>query len=161
MVKEWLPSEEYCTWRGWQLGPRPQPSFFVICQVSRFVRSVGLQIFQDEESFHSAGRENGPSVMRNGLYIFKTHQTDNSFRISFFHFDILNYINFYAWRICWILYWYTFIFKISLNVSQNFGIKNSSDRTEICKISYNFLTVATIWAVMLTKEYGLQKNLKN
>ena len=27
------------------------PSFFVICQVSRFVRPVGLQIFQDEESF--------------------------------------------------------------------------------------------------------------
>ena len=26
---------------------------------------------------HSAGRENGPSVMRNGLYIFKTHQTGN------------------------------------------------------------------------------------
>ena len=26
---------------------------------------------------HSAGRENGLSVMRNGLYIFKTHQTDN------------------------------------------------------------------------------------
>ena len=53
------------------------PVFFVICQVSRFVRPVGLQIFQDEESFHSAGRENGPSVMRNGLYIFKTHQTGN------------------------------------------------------------------------------------
>ena len=45
------------------------PVFFVICPVSRFVRPVGLQIFQDEESFHSAGRENGPSVMRNGLYI--------------------------------------------------------------------------------------------
>ena len=27
------------------------PVFFVICQVSRFVRHVGLQIFQDEESF--------------------------------------------------------------------------------------------------------------
>ena len=53
------------------------PVFFVICQVSRFVRPVGLQILQDEESFHSAGRENGPSVMRNGLYIFKTHQTGN------------------------------------------------------------------------------------
>ena len=26
---------------------------------------------------HSAGRENGLSVMRNGLYIFKTHQTGN------------------------------------------------------------------------------------
>ena len=70
MVKERLPSEEYCTWRGWELGPRPQPSFFVICQVSRFVRPAGLQIFQDEKSFHSAGRENGPSVMRNGMYIF-------------------------------------------------------------------------------------------
>ena len=46
-----IPSEEYCTWRGWQLGAWPQPSFFVICQVSRFVRPVGLQIFQDEESF--------------------------------------------------------------------------------------------------------------
>ena len=53
------------------------PISFVICQVSRFVRPVGLQIFQDEESFHSAGQENGPSVMRNGLYIFKTHQTGN------------------------------------------------------------------------------------
>ena len=51
--------------------------FFVICQISRFVRPVGLQIFQDEESFHSAGRENGPSVMRDGLYIFKTNQTGN------------------------------------------------------------------------------------
>jgi len=36
-------------------------------------------------------------------------------------------------------------------------VKNSSDRTKICKISYNFLTVATIGAVMLTKEYVLQK----
>ena len=27
------------------------PVFFVICQASRFVRPVGLQIFQDEESF--------------------------------------------------------------------------------------------------------------
>ena len=44
----------------------------------------------------------------------------------------------------------TFIFKISLNVCRNFGFKNSSDRTDICKISYNFLTVPTIWAVMLT-----------
>ena len=80
------------------------PVFFVICQVSRFVRPVGLQIFQDEESFHSAGRENGPSVLRNGLYIFKTHQTGNYFQISFFHFKILNCINLYAWTICWILY---------------------------------------------------------
>ena len=100
---------------------------------------------------HWAGRENGLSVMRNGLYIFKTHQTDNYFQISFFHFEILNCIDFYAWTIYWILYWYTFIFKISLNVTQNFRIKNSSDRTDICKISYNFLTVATIWAVMPTK----------
>ena len=52
-------------------------------------------------------------------------------------------------------------FKISLNVSRNFGIKNSSDRTEICKISYNFLTVATIWAAMLTKRIWAPKNLKN
>ena len=110
---------------------------------------------------HSAGRENGLSVMRNGLYIFKTHQTGNYFQISFFHFEILNCIDFYAWTIYWILYWYTFIFKISLNVRRNFGIKNSSDRTEICKISYNFLTVATIWAVMLTKRIWAQKNLKN
>ena len=58
-------------------GSTATAQFFVICQVSRFVRPVGLQIFQDEESFHSAGRENGPSVMRNGLYIFKTHQTGN------------------------------------------------------------------------------------
>ena len=27
-----------------------------------------------------------------------------SFKYLFFHFEILNYINFYAWRICWILY---------------------------------------------------------
>ena len=47
--------------------------------------------------------------------------------------------------------------KINLNVSRNFGIKNSSDRTEICKISYNFLTVATIWAVMLTKRIWAPK----
>ena len=53
------------------------PVFFVIFQVSRFVRPVGLQVFQEEQRFHSAGRENGPSVMRNGLYIFKTHQTGN------------------------------------------------------------------------------------
>ena len=106
---------------------------------------------------HSAGRENGLSVMRNGLYIFKTHQTGNWFQISFFHFEILNCIDFYAWTIYWILYWYTFIFKISLNVTRNFGIKNSSDRTDICKISYNFLTVATIWAVMLTKRIWAPK----
>ena len=61
----------------WVPASRGSIHFFVICQVSRFVRPVGLQIFQDEESFHSAGRENGPSVMRNGLYIFKTHQTGN------------------------------------------------------------------------------------
>ena len=48
-----------------------------------------------------------------------------------------------------------------MNVSQNFGIKNSSDRTEICKISYNFLTMATIWVVMLTKRIWAPKNLKN
>ena len=54
-----------------------------------------------------------------------------------------------------------FFFKISLNVSRNFGIKNSSDRTEICKISYNFLTVATIWAVMLTKRIWDPKKLNN
>ena len=36
-------------------------------------------------------------------------------------------------------------------------IKNSSDRTEICKISYNFLNVATIWAVMLTKRIWAPK----
>ena len=74
---------------------------------------------------HSARRENGLSVMRNGMYIFKTHQTGNYFQISFFHFEILNCIDFYAWTICWILYWYIYIFKISLNVTQNFGIKNS------------------------------------
>ena len=34
-----------------QLVPRPQLSFIVIFQVSCFVRPVGLQIFQDEESF--------------------------------------------------------------------------------------------------------------
>ena len=33
------------------LSENGQPSFFVICQVSRFVRPIGLQIFQDEESF--------------------------------------------------------------------------------------------------------------
>ena len=51
--------------------------------------------------------------------------------------------------------------KISLNVTRNFGIKNSSDRTDICKISYNFLTVATIWAVTLTKIIWAPKKLKN
>ena len=70
---------------------------------------------------------------------------------------MLNYIYFYAWTICWILYWYTFTFKISLNVTRSFGIKNSSDRTEICKISYNFLNVATIWAAMLTKRIWAPK----
>ena len=53
---------------------------------------------------HSAGRENGLSVMRNGMYIFKTHQIGNYFQISFFHFEILNCIDFYAWTIYWILY---------------------------------------------------------
>ena len=33
---------------------------------------------------HSAVRENGLSVMRNGMYIFKTHQTGNEFQMSFF-----------------------------------------------------------------------------
>ena len=32
-------------------GSTATAQFFVICQVSRFVRHVGLQIFQDEESF--------------------------------------------------------------------------------------------------------------
>ena len=35
--------------RSWVHGH--SPVFFVICQVSRFVRPVGLQIFQDQESF--------------------------------------------------------------------------------------------------------------
>ena len=82
-----------------------------------------------------------------------------SFKYLFFYFEILNYIHFYAWRICWILYWYTFIFKISLNVIQNFGIKNSSDRIEICKVSYNFLTVATIRGGMLTKRRWAPKKI--
>ena len=50
--------------------------------------------------------------------------------------------------------------EIGLNATQNFGIKKSSDRTEICKISYNFLTVATIWVVMLTNRMWAQKNLR-
>ena len=74
-----------------------------------------------------------------------------SFKFLFFYFEILNCIDFYAWTIYWILYIYTFIFKISLNVTRNIGIKNSSDCTDICKIWYNFLTVARICAVMLTK----------
>ena len=45
-------------------------------------------------------------------------------------------------------------------MTRNFGIKNSSDRTDICKISYNFLTVATIWAVMLTKRIWAPKILR-
>ena len=68
----------------WQLGPWPQPSFFVICQVSRFVRPVGLQIFLDEDSFHSAGRENGPSVMRNGFTFLKHIKPAISFKYLFF-----------------------------------------------------------------------------
>ena len=32
-------------------GSTTTAQFFVICQVSRFVRPIGLQIFQDEESF--------------------------------------------------------------------------------------------------------------
>ena len=44
-----------------------------------------------------------------------------------------------------------------MNVTRNFGIKNSSDRTEICKISYNFLTGAIIWAVMLRKRMWAPK----
>ena len=32
-------------------GSTATTQFFVICQVSRFVRPVELQIFQDEESF--------------------------------------------------------------------------------------------------------------
>ena len=32
-------------------GSMATTQFFVICQVSRFVRPVGLQIFQDEERF--------------------------------------------------------------------------------------------------------------
>ena len=59
-------------------GSMTTPSFFVICQVSRFVRPVGLQIFQGEESFHSAGRENGQSVMRNGLYIIRNNAHESS-----------------------------------------------------------------------------------
>ena len=44
-------------------------------------------------------------------------------------------------------------------MTPNFGIKNSSYRTDICKISYNFLTMATIWAVMLTKRIWAPKKL--
>src|SRR4051812_12956651 len=58
--------------------------FFCDCQVSRFVRPVGLQIFQDEESFHSAGQENGPSVMRNGCTFLKHIKPAISFKYLFF-----------------------------------------------------------------------------
>ena len=43
-------------------------SFYQACWAANLSRRGEL---------HSAGRENGVSVMRNGLYIFKTHQTGN------------------------------------------------------------------------------------
>ena len=52
------------------------------------------------------------------------------------------------------------LFLKSVWMRLEISVKNSSDRTEICKISYNFLTLATIWDVMLKKEYGLQKTLR-
>ena len=132
--------------------------FFVICQVSRFVRPVGLQIFQDEESFIRLAEKMAYQKWEMGCTFLKHIKPAISFNFLFFHFEILNCIDFYAWTICWILYWYTFIFKICLNVTRNFGIKNSSDRTEICNISYNFLTAATIWDVMQTKRIWDPKN---
>ena len=46
----------------------PSKLFFQACWAANLSRRGEL---------HSAGRENGLSVMRNGLYIFKTHQTGN------------------------------------------------------------------------------------
>ena len=54
----------------------------MICQVSRFVRPVGLQIFQDEESFiQLAEKMNGLSVMRKFL---KHIKPTISFKYLFF-----------------------------------------------------------------------------
>ena len=44
----------------------PSKSLYQACWAANLSRRGEL---------HSAGRENDPSVMRNGLYIFKTHQT--------------------------------------------------------------------------------------
>ena len=81
---------------------------------------------------------------------------------NFFHYKILNSINFYAWTIIWILYLYKLFFKIVWMWIDISGLK-IVDCTEICKkkIVY-FLTVATIWGVMLTKRrWAPKKFLKN
>ena len=69
---------------------------------------------------------------------------------NFFHYKILNSIDFYAWTIIWILYLYKLFFKIVWMWIDISGLK-TVDRTEICKKFIYFLTVATIWGVMLTK----------
>ena len=50
-----------------------------------------------------------------------------------------------------------YVGRASVFREKNVPPADRSDRTEICKISYNFLTVATIWAVMLTKRIWAPK----
>ena len=69
---------------------------------------------------------------------------------NFFHYRILNSIDFYAWTIICILYLYKLFFQNSLNVTRYFRIKNSWPHRNMQNFVY-FLTVATIWGVMLTK----------
>ena len=63
--------------RGLQLGPRPHPSFFCDLPSKSLCQACWAANLSRRGELHSAGPENGLSVMRNGLYIFKTHQTDN------------------------------------------------------------------------------------
>ena len=56
---------------------------------------------------------------------------------NFFHYKILNSIDFYAWTIIWILYLYKLFFKIVWMWIDISGLK-TVDRTKICKNSYTF-----------------------
>ena len=59
---------------GWVHG---HSQFFCDLPSKSLCKACWVANLSRRGELHSAGRENGPSVMRNGLYIFKTHQTGN------------------------------------------------------------------------------------
>ena len=59
---------------SWVHGHSP---FFCDLQSKSLCQACWAANLSRRGELHSAGRENGLSVMRNGLYIFKTHQTGN------------------------------------------------------------------------------------
>ena len=58
-------------------GSTATPQFFCDLPSKSLCQAYWAANISRRGELHSSGRENGISVMRNGLYIFKTHQTGN------------------------------------------------------------------------------------